>query len=57
MGMLALVLGAVFIGYFGIGRAVCPPADRLPLHELDNDDVIGTVRRGWHALGQHWDHL
>lgn len=50
---LMLLLSAVFAGYFSIGRAAHPSAERLPWHELSNDDVAATAQRGWHALGQH----
>lgn len=53
MGTLIFLLCTVAAVYFGIGRAACPRAERLPLRELDNGDVAATVRRGWQALGQH----
>lgn len=53
MFSLLCVLCAIFAAYFSIGRATCPPTERLPWHELSNDDVTANIRRGWHTLGQH----
>ena len=52
MGALIFLLCTVGAVYFCIGRAACPRAERLPLHALDRGDVLTTLRRGWHALGQ-----
>lgn len=53
--MLAAVLvttGAILgLYYFVRGRAVCPPAERIPLERLDTDAVVHTISRGWSAPG------
>lgn len=48
---LLLSLTAVAALYFAIGRAACPKHERLPCAELDRDDVMATIRRGWYAAG------
>ena len=53
MSALIFLLCTVVVVYFGIGRGACPRAERLPLYKLDRGDVLVTLRRGWHALGQH----
>ena len=53
MGALIFLLCTVGAVYFGIGRAACPRAERLPLHAFDRGDVLATLRRGWHAVGEH----
>lgn len=53
MGNLMFLLCTVVVMYFGIGRAACPQAERLPLHELDHGGMRATLRGGWRALGQH----
>ncbi len=50
---LLLALTAVAALYFGIGRAACPKHDRFPCAELDGDDVMATIRRGWQVVGEH----
>ncbi|GAB3262367.1 hypothetical protein [Arthrobacter pigmenti] len=51
--VLVLALTAVAALYFGIGRAACPQHDRLPCSELNRDDVMATIERGWQAAGEH----
>lgn len=51
--VLLLALTAVAALYFSLGRAACPEHDRLPWAELDRDDVLATIQRGWQAAGDH----
>lgn len=48
--MLILAFGFTLTAIFGLGRFVCPPADRLRLRELDLAGLVTTFARGWAVL-------
>lgn len=53
MGTPMFLLCTVVVMYFGVRRAACPQAERLPLHELCHGGVRAALRGGWQVLGQH----
>lgn len=50
-GVLVMTGVILALYYFSRGRVVCPPRDRLPLHQLDTEEVVHTISRGWSAAG------
>lgn len=50
--MFLLLIASLGTFYFCLGRVACPQQERLPLPELGTGDLLATLRRGWHVVGE-----
>ncbi|GAA2105110.1 MULTISPECIES: hypothetical protein [Brevibacterium] len=52
--LLFLTLGQLAF-CFVIGHLACPKHDRIRLADMTQDDLTGTIARGWNQLGAATD--